>query len=139
MRQSLGVDRDMTFDAGDFFPRVVPFKLRAIGILDALRINDAKTCFVVPTLFDTGRANLIFLTPAQASLRHSPQAFQPISENRNAPYATSESPEATSATDNHFSANTIPRKKLRTDPRCAASFVSAPFLATGVFFQIVHD
>ena len=66
MRQALSVDRDMTFDARDFLPRVVPFTFRAIGILDALRINNAKACFGVPPLLDTGRANLIFLTPAPA-------------------------------------------------------------------------
>lgn len=66
MGQALRIDHDMALDARNFLAGVVAFVPRAVGILHALRINDAKTRLDVAPLFDTGRANLIFLKPAPA-------------------------------------------------------------------------
>ncbi|PXX33690.1 hypothetical protein DFR42_1321, partial [Undibacterium pigrum] len=41
---------------------------------DTLGINDQKGAVYVPTMFGTGRANLIFLMPTPAGLTHFPTA-----------------------------------------------------------------
>lgn len=50
--------------AGDFLPRVVAVVISAVGVLDALGINDQQARHGAAPLFDMGRANLILLMPA---------------------------------------------------------------------------
>ena len=63
VRQPLRIDGDVALDAGNFFARVVALLLRAVGVLHTLRINDQEAGRAAASLFDTGRANLIFLMP----------------------------------------------------------------------------
>jgi len=64
--QPLGVNHDMPLDAGHFFPRIIALGAGAIRVFHALCVNDAETCLGVAPLFLSGRAHLIFLTPAPA-------------------------------------------------------------------------
>lgn len=54
MRETLRIDRKVTLDARYLLARVVPFLLRRIGVLDALRINDAKGRFLVAPRLNMG-------------------------------------------------------------------------------------
>ena len=66
MWQSLGIDGDVSLDSGHFLPRVVPLVACAIGVLDALRVDDQEARRALAPLFCTSRANHIFLKPAPA-------------------------------------------------------------------------
>lgn len=78
VRQSLVINGDMALDSRYLFTRIVSFVLGGIGIFDALRINDQKGGLCVPTMFDAGRANLIFLKPAPTGLLRFPLVFLSI-------------------------------------------------------------
>ena len=60
VRQALRIDGDVPLDAGNFLARVVPLQLRTVGVLHALRVNDQEAGHAVASLFDAGRADLIF-------------------------------------------------------------------------------
>ena len=64
MRQALGIDRNVALDSRYFLAGVVAFLARAIGILDALRVDDQKARRGFAPLFCTSLANHIFLKPA---------------------------------------------------------------------------
>ena len=64
MWQTLGVDRNMAFDSRHLLASVVAFFARAIGILDALRVDDQKARRGFAPLSCTSLANHIFLKPA---------------------------------------------------------------------------
>lgn len=64
VRQTLGIDSNMTLDAGNLLAGIVAFLSGAIGVLDALRVDDQKARRGSAPLFCTGRANRIFLKPA---------------------------------------------------------------------------
>ena len=70
MWQPLRVDGDMTLDARYFVPGVIAFVLRGVGILDALRVHDAKGRRVRPPIAPAFLLHLIFLIPAQAGWVH---------------------------------------------------------------------
>src|SRR5579872_1347220 len=74
VRQPFCIDSDMSLDARHFLPGVIAFMPGRIRILDTLCVNDQKGAVCVPTMSDTGRANLIFLTPALAGSTRSPMA-----------------------------------------------------------------
>jgi hypothetical protein len=57
VRQSLGIYGDVPLNAGDFLAGIIAFFSCRIGVLDALRINNAKTGGLGPTTADTDRAN----------------------------------------------------------------------------------
>ncbi len=78
MGQSLRIDGNMAFDSTYLFARVVAFVLGGIRVFHALGINDQIAAVYAPTMFDTGRANLIFLMLAPANLIHFPTAFLSI-------------------------------------------------------------
>ncbi len=71
MGQSLGIDRDVALDAGDFLAGIVAFCLCAIRVLDALRVDDQKARRGFAPLSGTNRANHIFLKPAPETLKPS--------------------------------------------------------------------
>ena len=83
--QPLRIDHNVTLDPRNLFAGIVPFAFRAIGILDALRINDAKRRLLVAPKADAGRANLIFLTPAPAGLTHLPMSSHSSGKSTNTP------------------------------------------------------
>jgi hypothetical protein len=97
MGESLRIHRNMAFDARDFFPRVVPFLLRAVRILHALRVSDQQTGGGVASKALSGRANLIFLKPAQAGWESFP-SIDSTNASNNRPIATGETLPAASAT-----------------------------------------
>lgn len=101
MRQSLGIYRDVPFDARDFLPRVISFFLCGIGIFDALGINDAKTCFLFPTIAYTGLSNYFFLMLPQGRSVFL-LASHSISENMRARFSIWESQREASSIDSHF-------------------------------------
>ena len=139
MRQPLRVDHDMTLDSRNLFAGVVPFAFGAIGILDALRINDAKCRLLVAPKADAGRANRIFLMPAPAGSIHLPTASCSICGNTNTPRPISGNRSATSATGNRSSIHTARRKILHIDRFALASSFSARFPVAHALFQIALD
>ena len=62
--QTLGVDRNVALDSRYLLASVVAFLARAIGILDALRVDDQKARRGFAPLSCTSLANHIFLKPA---------------------------------------------------------------------------
>jgi len=62
--QALGIDRNVALDSRYLLAGVVAFLTRAIGILDALRVDDQKARRGFAPLFCTSLANHIFLKPA---------------------------------------------------------------------------
>jgi hypothetical protein len=139
VRQPLRIDHNVALDPRNLFAGVVPFALRAIGILDALRINDAKRRLLVASKADAGRANRIFLVPAPAGSIHLPTAAYSICGNTNTPRPILGNRSATFATGNHFSAHTIPRKIFRIDRFALALSSSARFPIAHALFQIALD
>lgn len=75
MGEPLCINGDMALDPRYFFTRIVAFGFGSIRVLYTLCVNDQKGAVFVPTMFDTGRANLIFLRPAPANSIHFPTAF----------------------------------------------------------------
>ena len=63
---AVGVGQDVAFAAFDLLARVIPLAFGAVRVLHTLCINDQEACRFAALLSDTGRANLIFLTPAPA-------------------------------------------------------------------------
>lgn len=61
--QAVGIDADMSLDAGDELAAIKAFILRRIRVLDALRVNDEKTGCRLPSEALSDLANHIFLTP----------------------------------------------------------------------------
>jgi hypothetical protein len=55
--QALGIDSNMSFNAGDFLAGVITLFSCCVGVLYALRINNAKTGGLGPTTAYTDRAN----------------------------------------------------------------------------------
>ena len=73
MRQALRVHRNMALDARDLLAGVIPLGLRRVGILDALRVDDAKRRLAGATSGNTYVADHIFLKRSPAgSIRRSP-------------------------------------------------------------------
>jgi len=99
--QALRIDGDVALDAGDLLPRVVALLLGAIGVLDALRVDDQKARRGAAPLFYAGRANYIFLKPVPERLRHLDQAHSTWRSTR-APCATSDIRSAACAIGSHF-------------------------------------
>ena len=64
VRQTLGINGDMPLDARDLLASVVAFLPGAIGVLDALRVDDQKARRGFAPLSCTNLANHIFLKPA---------------------------------------------------------------------------
>ncbi len=62
--QALGVDGNVALDPRNLLARIVAFLSCAIGILDALRVDDQKARRGFAPLFCTSLANHIFLKPA---------------------------------------------------------------------------
>ena len=60
MRQSLGVDRDMSLDPRHLLARVIPLCPGRVRVLHALRVHDQERAGGVAPLSLAGRANLIF-------------------------------------------------------------------------------
>lgn len=81
MGKPLSIHGDMTLNPRNLFPCVIPLMVCRVRVLDTLRINDAKRGLLVAARVYTGRANLIFLMPAQASWRLLPQAIRSIAES----------------------------------------------------------
>lgn len=102
MGKPLSIHGDMTLNPRNLFPGVIPLMLCRVRVLDTLRINDAKRGLLVATRVYTGRANLIFLMPAQASWSLLPQEVRSIAGSIRAPCATSENHAGSSATDIRF-------------------------------------
>ena len=61
MRQPLGIDSDVAFNARYFLARIIAFFPGTIGVLHALRVHDQERRGGVAPLSHTGLANLIFL------------------------------------------------------------------------------
>ena len=139
MWQSLRINHNVALNPRNFFACVVSFAFRAIRILDALRINDAKRRLLVAPKADAGRANRIFLMPAPAGSIHLPKASYSIYGNTNTLRPISENRSATSATGNRSSTRTERRKILRIDRFALASSFSARFPAARALFQIALD
>lgn len=138
MGQPLRIHGNVPFDAGHLLAGVIAFTACAVGILDALGINDAETCLGVAPLSDTGLANLIFLTPAPAGSFHLQVAGSTM-KNNDGPYAISENHSAASATDSHSSVSTVPHRTPRTSPLCVDASFCGRLPAGGGLVQIVHD
>jgi len=139
MWQSLRINHNVALNPRNFFASVVSFAFRAIRILDALRINDAKRRLLVAPKADARRANRIFLMPAPAGSIHLPKASYSICGNTNTPRPISENRSATSATGNRSSTRTVRRKILRIDRFALASSFFARFPVARALFQIVLD
>jgi len=139
MWQPLRINHNVALNSRNFFASVVSFAFRAIRILDALRINDAKRRLLVAPKADARRANRIFLMPAPAGSIHLPKASYSIFGNTNTPRPISENRSATSATGNRSSTRTERRKILRIDRFSLVSSFSARFPVAHALFQIVLD
>ena len=139
MWQPLRINHNVALNSRNFFASVVSFAFRAIRILDALRINDAKRRLLVAPKADARRANRIFLMPAPAGSIHLPKASYSIFGNTNTPRPISENRSATSATGNRSSTRTVRRKILRIDRFALASSFFARFPVARALFQIVLD
>ena len=137
--QPLRIDHNVALDSRNLFAGIVPFAFRAIGILDALRINDAKRRLLVAPKADAGRANRIFLMPAPAGSIPLPTASYSICGNTNTPRPISGNRSATSATGNRFSAHTTPRKIFRINRFALASSSFVRFPGALALFQIALD
>jgi|APLak6261659701_1056019.scaffolds.fasta_scaffold17951_1 hypothetical protein len=114
MGQSLGIDDKVALDAGHLFAGIITSVAGAIGILDALRVNDAETRLGVAPLFAAGRANLIFLTSAPADSFRLQVAGSTM-KNNDGRYAISGNHSAASATGSHSLISTAPHRIPRTD------------------------
>ena len=66
VRQPLRIHRDVALDARDFLARVIALQGSRVRVLHALRVDDQERAAGVAPQSPTGRANLIFLKPAQA-------------------------------------------------------------------------
>jgi hypothetical protein len=65
MGKSLGIHRNMAFDARYLLAAIISFFFSRICILHTLGINDDKTGFLLPTIVDTNHANQFFLSTAE--------------------------------------------------------------------------
>jgi hypothetical protein len=64
--QTLRIHGNVALDARNLLARVIALLLREVRVLYALRVHDQEGGRNVAPLASTGRANLIFLTPAPA-------------------------------------------------------------------------
>jgi hypothetical protein len=138
MGQPLGIDDNVAFDAGYLFAGIITSVTGAIGILDALRVNDAETRLGVAPLFAAGRTNLIFLTPAPADSFHL-QVVGSTMKNNDGRYAISGNHSAACATGNHSLTSTAPHRIPRTSPLCEDASFCGLLPVTGGLVQIALD
>ena len=101
VRQTLGINGDMPLDARNLFAGIVAFLAGAIGVLDALRVDDQKARRGFAPLSCTGRANHIFLKPAPERRNRLNQA-RSTWRSRHAPCAISETHSTASVTGSRF-------------------------------------
>jgi hypothetical protein len=116
----------MAFDAGYQLAAVKALLFGGIGILDALRVNDQKSCVGVPTKALSGLANHIFLMPLPRGylyLHVSGSTWQ----NKRSNFPMRENLRAASAIGIRFSAHTEQRKIPHINQAFLASFFSSPF------------
>lgn len=90
VRQSIGVDTEMSFDARNLLAGIIAFRLGCICILHTLGINDAVRCLFVSTIDCSDLANQFFLKLGRVCLDHHLVDYS-ISESRHGLIATSES------------------------------------------------
>ena len=128
--QTLGIDHNMALDPRYFLAGVIAFFLCRIGILYALRINDAKGGLLAAPTVGADRANLIFLMPAPAGLILLPMACHSTGKNTNTRYSREENHWAAFAIGSRFSAHRELHKKLHTNQPAVAWFSSWRFPAT---------
>jgi hypothetical protein len=139
MRQPLCIHHNMALDSRYLFPSVISFAFRAICILDALCINDAKRRLFFATKADADRANLIFLMPAPAGLTRLPPPSHSSGKNTHTPYSIWGIRWAAFATGNRFSIHTKRRRTLHTNRFFAASSFFARFPEFRESFQTGPD
>ena len=60
MRKILAIGGNVALDARDLFACVIAFEVCAVGVFDALRVNDQKARHGASCPSGTGYANLIF-------------------------------------------------------------------------------
>lgn len=86
MGQALCIHGNMALNPRHFLAGIVALVPGTGSVLDALRINDQEARLYAASLFGTGLANQIFLTPAPGRSRHPGQAHS-IWQSTNAPSA----------------------------------------------------
>jgi hypothetical protein len=121
MRQAVGIDADMAFDARHKLAAIKTFLFRRIGILDALRVNDQKSCVGIPTKALSYLANHIFLEPLPGGCLCLPVSGS-ILQNTRSNFPMRETLRATFSTGIRFSAHTEPRKIPHINQAFLASF-----------------
>ena len=120
MGQSLRVHRDVTLDSGHLLAGIIALLLGAVRVLDALGVHDTEAGPLFPTIALSGRTNQFFLRPAPEWTLAPGRDARSIAGNTCSRCPNWGSPRGAFATGTRFSADTIPRRKRRTSPRCEA-------------------
>jgi hypothetical protein len=125
VRQSIGVYSDVAFNARDQFASIKPLVFRRVRVLDALRVNNQKSCLFVPTKASSNLANHLFLRlpPRGCATRVLFSTWR--SRHSNSPIW--ESLREACATDIRFSAHIGSRKTPHKDQAFGALSSFAPF------------
>lgn len=126
--QALRIDGNVALDPRYFLARIVAFRPRTIGILDALRVDDQKARRGLAPLSYTSLANHIFLKPAPGRSNRLDRA-RSTWRSRHVPFAISDIHWVTSATGSHFSASTTHRRTPRINQPFSAWFACVRFRA----------
>src|SRR5215212_6183286 len=105
----------MALDSRDFFAAIIAFLLCCIGVFNALRVHDAKACFLSPTIAGTDLSNHFFLMPDPVcSLFLLP--LRSRSQSRSGRFSTSESRSVAFSIGSHFLIHTTLHRRSRRDP-----------------------
>ncbi len=129
MRQTVGVDCQVTLDAAHLFAGVIAFLARRVGVLDALGIDNAERRLRSTPVTLALLLHLIFLMPAPAGSVGVPTASRPSTGNTCRGSPTSANHAAMTATYRHSSTHTTPRKTRRTNPLPVVASSSSPIPA----------
>ena len=125
MRQTLRIDGNVSLDSRHLLAGVIAFALRRIGVLDALRVHDAKARRGLPSVVLAFLCHLIFLMPALAGFPFLRRARASNDRSGSAPCSATGSHPARRATSRHSLASTGSRRRCRTNPISSVPFSSS--------------
>jgi hypothetical protein len=125
--QTVGINADMTFDAGYQLAAIKAFVFRRVRVFDALRVNDEKAGLRVATKALSDLANHIFLKPLPRGCTLCLPAADSILQNMRSNSPILENHPATSATDIRFSAHIKSHRIPHINQALSASFSSSLF------------
>src|SRR5207244_4357140 len=139
MGQSLCIHSNMPLDARHLFAGIIAFVSGRIGILDALRVHDAKARQGLALALAAFLRHLIFLMPAIAGFAVHRLPPHSTGRSNTAPSTSTESRLARRARWRHFSIDTGSRKRHHTNPPGADAFYGAPLPARDEELRIALD